>query len=477
MKNQKHKPNKRDNKLGIMLFDVFICHASEDKNEFVRPLADKLTQLHLEVWYDEFTLKLGDSLRRSIDRGLARSRYGIVVLSPSFFKKDWPQRELDGLVARETSGTGKIILPIWHRITKEEICQYSPTLADRWAIPSSKELEEVARRIVDVVRPRESPLVVAKERLTEIGLPTPVVTDEWWLDVVGASNREPGWGFIPEQESWGRWTFPLPSKGDSPRLLGERLAWTAMQMIWEYEANHQHITQVTRPDVVLNFIDSQKGLREACYKYPHFLASYAPQLTVRDLGGDFEEAFDELLNLSVKQHKRQSRLNDRFGSALSTKNKCPACDLFIALRHPTFGEYRPEYIACQFVQGELNGPQVKAYETVDYLVWLLSDESGWIPDKIRNYLLEGMKEWTTWLWSEYPTNIGSELGLKHYPEQGALQNAIYSANTYRRFKLNKTCREDISSRFQFSIRLLGIKQPVSGIVDRFWIAISFGRIT
>lgn len=83
-----------------MLYDVFISHASEDKDSLVRPLAQRLKQERLEVWYDEFSLRPGDSLRRSIDRGLSKSRHGIVVLSQSFFQKNWPQWELDGLVQR-----------------------------------------------------------------------------------------------------------------------------------------------------------------------------------------------------------------------------------------------------------------------------------------------------------------------------------------------------------------------------------------
>lgn len=69
--------------------DVFISHASEDKDELVRPLAEALISFGLVVWYDEFTLRIGDSLRRKIDQGLARSRVGLVVLSPSFISKGW----------------------------------------------------------------------------------------------------------------------------------------------------------------------------------------------------------------------------------------------------------------------------------------------------------------------------------------------------------------------------------------------------
>ena len=78
-------------------WDVFIGHASEDKDDFVRSLAERLRHEGLRVWYDDFTLTVGDSLRRSIDRGLARSRYGVVVISPNFLRKEWPQKELDGL--------------------------------------------------------------------------------------------------------------------------------------------------------------------------------------------------------------------------------------------------------------------------------------------------------------------------------------------------------------------------------------------
>jgi hypothetical protein len=83
------------------MWDIFICHASEDKEAIARPLANALKQAGLDVWYDEFTLTLGDSLRRKIDHGLARSRYGAVILSPHFFAKEWPQRELDGLTTKE----------------------------------------------------------------------------------------------------------------------------------------------------------------------------------------------------------------------------------------------------------------------------------------------------------------------------------------------------------------------------------------
>ena len=121
-------------------YDVFISHSSEDKDSFVRPLVIELQQLGIKVWYDEFELKLGDSLRKSIDKGLINSRYGIVVLSKSFFNRNWTQYELNGFVNREMNGF-KVILPIWHNVSKEEVQNFSPSLADKVALNS--ELKDV----------------------------------------------------------------------------------------------------------------------------------------------------------------------------------------------------------------------------------------------------------------------------------------------------------------------------------------------
>lgn len=118
-------------------FDFFISHASEDKQDIVRPLAEALKAAGCRVWYDESELKLGDSLRRKIDHGLANSRYGIVVISRNFMKKNWPDYELNGMVAREIDGV-KVVLPLWHGVTKKEVAAYSPSLADKLALDTSE---------------------------------------------------------------------------------------------------------------------------------------------------------------------------------------------------------------------------------------------------------------------------------------------------------------------------------------------------
>jgi len=72
-------------------WDAFISHAVEDQKAFVRPLAVALAHLGVRVWYAEFSLKIGDSLSRSIDTGLAQSRHGVVILSPHFFASVGPR--------------------------------------------------------------------------------------------------------------------------------------------------------------------------------------------------------------------------------------------------------------------------------------------------------------------------------------------------------------------------------------------------
>lgn len=128
-------------------YDVFISHASEDKLSVVRPLASLLVQAGVKVWLDEAELTIGDSLRRKIDEGLSNSSYGVVVLSKSFFSKEWPKKELDALVALE-DGRMKKILPIYHEITQGDVKKYSPLLADKLAENTSKGLQAVAQAIL-----------------------------------------------------------------------------------------------------------------------------------------------------------------------------------------------------------------------------------------------------------------------------------------------------------------------------------------
>lgn len=132
---------------------TFICHFTADKKAFVTPLAKELQKFGVNVWLDEFILKVGDSLRQKIDEGLSRSRFGVVVFSPSFFQKKWAQAELDGLFAREMGGKRKVILPIRHQISIEELIEKVPLLAGKFVLNSSDGVPAIARKLVEVIRP------------------------------------------------------------------------------------------------------------------------------------------------------------------------------------------------------------------------------------------------------------------------------------------------------------------------------------
>ena len=130
--------------------DVFISHATEDKEEFVKPLAEELRKRGYCVWYDEISLKWGDDLGSSIDKGISQSKFGIIVLSQNFIKKQWTQRELNGFVSKEVA-SGKYILPIWHKISKEEVLAFSPTLAAKRAIDSSKGIYYIINQLDNIL--------------------------------------------------------------------------------------------------------------------------------------------------------------------------------------------------------------------------------------------------------------------------------------------------------------------------------------
>jgi hypothetical protein len=129
-------------------WDVFISHASEDKKTVVLALAAALQARGLRVWYDEWVLTIGDSLLEKIDAGLRKSAFGVVVLSRSFFgKKMWPKAELDGLMQKEVGGQ-KVILPVWHGLTIEDVRGHSLILAGRLAGTTEEGLDSLADKLV-----------------------------------------------------------------------------------------------------------------------------------------------------------------------------------------------------------------------------------------------------------------------------------------------------------------------------------------
>jgi TIR domain. len=132
-------------------YDVFISHASEDKESFADELCNQLKASGIKVWYDTLSIAWGDSLRAIIDNGLKKSRFGIVVISKDYIHKGWTQYELDGLFQIEMTN-GKTILPVWHNITKDEVQAFSPTLAGRKAMNTAMfTIKEIADELINLL--------------------------------------------------------------------------------------------------------------------------------------------------------------------------------------------------------------------------------------------------------------------------------------------------------------------------------------
>jgi hypothetical protein len=430
------------------LHDVFICHASEDKDGFVRPLAEALKSHHLEVWYDEFALDVGDSLREAIDRGLAGSQYGIVVLSPSFFRKRWPKRELNGLVAREMAEDRGMILPVWHHVGRDEVVAFSPPLADLRAATTEEGLSAVVGQLLKKLRPEGSPLVIARGLLIEKGLSPPVVTDEWWLDIVEIKEAEL---LYPDLNVEWRWIFPLPfPAGSRGADRGMNIAWTALQLDWADDARNQIICQLTHPEMVHGYLRKWPGLMECAWSNPAILALYAPQLTIPGFDDGFSDVFDDLM--SPEQFSSCETL--RYGRAETTDGNPPLCGEFVAWRHPTFGNYTPGELSYEFVNAHDRSYSRRVFNAFECLIWLLSDESEWMPEGLRKTLKRGFRERVTW-WV-------TEVNDARYSILKALLDRPKS-----RFRYTRTLRSQLISSCEQALKNLQIGEDADKIISRF----------
>ena len=388
-----------------MQYDVFICHASEDKEDFVRPLAEKLRQQHLDVWYDEFSLEIGDSLTQKIDEGLSKSRYGIVVLSPSFFKKPWAKRELNGLTLREMVEKKDLILPIWHRVDVKDVMQYSPPLADKKAGSSSTGINALIRDLTKKIKPDESPLIVARSHLASLNVDVPPISDEWWLDVVEYKE------FLkyPDINVGKRWIFPLPFPDeDHGSKRGQNIASTALQLDWSFDGEQLNISPTTHPDIVHEFIHRWPGLYDCARANPGVLAMYVPQLTIPGFDSGFEDVFDRLLEPGNKEADRIFS----YGRHDTVDQKGALCGDVIALRHPTFGNYTPRDLGHWYFDAHDARYIRSHWEVFDGLVWLLSSDADWLPDNLRTTFIQGIcySNWATGIrnWNSFTTALVSK---------------------------------------------------------------------
>jgi hypothetical protein len=148
-----HVDRSRANSADPETWDAFISYATEDRSDVASPLAERLQSCGLSVWLDELELGIGASLRRGIDRGIARSAFAVVIVSPSYIAKPWTNYEFDGIVNMMVGGKQRI-LPIWHRVTREEVAAFSPTLVDKVArLTAEYTAAEIGDEIARLVRP------------------------------------------------------------------------------------------------------------------------------------------------------------------------------------------------------------------------------------------------------------------------------------------------------------------------------------
>lgn len=124
---------------------AFISHDSRNKAAIAKPLANGLSSRLCLVWYDEFSLKVGQSLRESIEEGIKEAKKCILVLTPEFLQNPgWTKKEFNSIFTREMIFNERVVIPIWHNVSKKDIYDYSPSLADTVALiwPDSSDLSE-----------------------------------------------------------------------------------------------------------------------------------------------------------------------------------------------------------------------------------------------------------------------------------------------------------------------------------------------
>lgn len=425
---------------------VFICHASEDKDAIARPLANALRERHVEVWFDEFSLKVGDSLREQIDRGLARSDFGIVIVSPDFFAKRWPQREMNGLVSREMAGTSSIVLPVWHNVDRDFILSQSPPLADVVAANSGAGLQAVVEKLLKTIRPTESPLVIARERLSELGFSSPSVADDWWLDIAEIKQSQ-----LADPDCCQRWIFPLPFSDErNGRERGLNLASTVLQLDWCHEAEDLGFCQLTHPDELHAFFREKGGMLETVRRCPGTLAMYAPQLTIPGFDAGLEDVFDALLEPTRKDAYEMPG----YSGWETVDGKAPSCGELIAWRHSEFGRLTSRHLAYSFVNSHDHHYTRRCHSTFDCLTWLLSSESNWLPARISDTLLDGFQSRGLWFQNIYNQNNGLAAAMYNHRRKG--------------FKVTRSVRAGAEELFALAVSRLRIKDSPSAIANRFF---------
>lgn len=321
--------------------------------------------------------------------------------------------------------------------------KYSPSLTDKIAIKSSRGMDYVVKQIDSIINPKGSTLIIARDLLIKYGYEPPVITDDWWLDVIEYCGNE----FPHHEYLW----FSIPWKSWAPEDRGRYIGLSALQMVWQQEADANRITQLSHPTDVLRFIESQPGLKDACLKDPKKAEFYFPQLTIKTFGGFLESSFDEL---------------EKAGHIFITRQKFKET---MALGHTISGYYSFIGMADNYFAGagEGIGPSTRRYDLIDCLVWLMSAKSSWLPSDIRTGLFKGLTEWGVWEWRAGQDSI---CNFEGNAVTGALSEALYktfSTIENKTIKLTKKIERDIKTRIEYSKSILLLPESVENLVQIF----------
>lgn len=121
----------------MLEYDVFISHANKDKEDLVEELYQSLSELGISIFYDKESLEWGDNWKERILNGTKKAEFAIIVISENFFDREWTECELSEFLNRQNRNGQKLILPIVHNITMQQLQEKYPNVADIHAIDSS----------------------------------------------------------------------------------------------------------------------------------------------------------------------------------------------------------------------------------------------------------------------------------------------------------------------------------------------------
>ncbi len=127
---------------------AFICHDTRDKEKVALTIAINLKKMMCPVWYDEFSLNIGDNLRESIEKGLKECHKCILILTPNFISNNgWTKKEFDSIFTREILEENKFVLPVWYQVDRTQVYEFCPSLLNIKGVIWGEMGEEACRRL------------------------------------------------------------------------------------------------------------------------------------------------------------------------------------------------------------------------------------------------------------------------------------------------------------------------------------------